>query len=171
MIEIVPFDALKRRQATALVDRVFPSQSPIERLGLRLFQTRWQWLLRLCGIVDARFWLASERETVLGIVGLYEHRSNRHEALWLGWFAVAPEARGKGVGGRLLRHAINEARASGRRSLRLYTSTDPNEEAAQAVYERHGFRITSVTQPLTWVPFGVKKIIREALYPNQQAER
>ncbi|MFN3483771.1 MAG: hypothetical protein ACK4YX_12200, partial [Rhabdaerophilum calidifontis] len=43
-----------------------------------------------------------------------------------------------------------EARASGRRFLRLYTSTDPNEAAAQGLYEAYGLRVVRMRRPLLW---------------------
>ncbi|MFN3482919.1 MAG: GNAT family N-acetyltransferase, partial [Rhabdaerophilum calidifontis] len=121
-IVIEPFSEARRRAAIELVDRVFPAQDPTERLSLRVFQTRWEWLLRLDGTRYGRFWLAVAEERVVGMVGLYAQVADRHEANWLGWFCVAPERRGCGLGRRLMDLALAEARASGRRFLRLYTS-------------------------------------------------
>jgi ribosomal protein S18 acetylase RimI-like enzyme len=87
---------------------------------------------------------------VLGVIGLYARTEDRHEANWLGWFCVAPEARGLRLGQHLLDHAVAEARTTGRRLLRLYTSSDPNEDAAQIVYERNGFRVVRRYRPLLW---------------------
>ncbi|MCA0399467.1 MAG: GNAT family N-acetyltransferase [Proteobacteria bacterium] len=145
-----------RKAAIRLVDRVFPSQDLAEMLSLRLFQTRWAWLLRLGGMRRGRFWGAIRGGTLLGLVGLYSMAKDEEEANWLGWFCVAPEARGLGLGQHLLDHAIGEARATGRRYLRLYTSTDPVEEAAQALYERNGFRIIARCRPWMWRLLGIR---------------
>ncbi|MCA1999659.1 MAG: GNAT family N-acetyltransferase [Hyphomicrobiales bacterium] len=149
-IVIEPFSEARRRAAIELVDRIFPAQDPTERLSLRVFQTRWEWLLRLDGTRYGRFWLAVAEERVVGMVGLYAQVADRHEANWLGWFCVAPERRGCGLGRRLMDLALAEARASGRRFLRLYTSTDPNEAAAQGLYEAYGLRVVRMRRPLLW---------------------
>jgi ribosomal protein S18 acetylase RimI-like enzyme len=58
--------------------------------------------------------------------------------LYLETMAVHPRARGRGVGGALLRFADEEARRRGRRSLSLYcVSTNTR---AHALYERCGYR-------------------------------
>lgn len=160
-VRIEPLSDARRREAITLVDRVFPSQGPLERLSLRLHRTRWAWLLGLAGVVEGRFWLAIRDDEVVGTVGLYGTRADAEEALWLGWYCVAPEARGARVGSALLAFAATEARRAGKRFLRLYTSTDPNEGAAQRVYERHGFRLVSVDRPLLWRPFRVARLRRE----------
>jgi GNAT superfamily N-acetyltransferase len=160
-VTIEPFSESRRGQAIALVDRVFPSQSLMERLSLRLFATPQQWLLKLAGFSDGRFWLAVRDDDVVGTVGLYRRREDRSDALWLGWFCVAPEARGEGVGGRLLALAKGEARAADVNYLRLYTSTDPNERAAQDTYERAGLEVVRREQPLLWKFVGVERLIRQ----------
>jgi GNAT superfamily N-acetyltransferase len=149
-IILEPFGSQNRAEATRLVDRVFLSQSPIERLSLRVFQTRWEWLFRLGGFEEARFWVAMRDGAALGIVGLYTQSQDHHEANWLGWFCVAPEARGLHIGQFLLDHAVAEAKVTGRRFLRLYTSTDLNERSAQTVYQRNGFRVVRRYRPLLW---------------------
>ena len=160
---IVPFDAARREDVVRLVDRVFPSQGLVERLSMRVFQTRWDWLLALGGIRDGRFWLAVKDDAVIGTVGLYSTPKDAASALWLGWFCVSPEARGQQVGQGLIDFAVRQASAEQRMFLRLYTSTDPNEAAAQSVYERNGFALVDEKQPLLWKVAGspVKLLFRE----------
>jgi GNAT superfamily N-acetyltransferase len=167
-ISIEPFDEVRRADVIRLVDRVFPSQSPVERLSMRVFQTRWDWLLRLGGIRNGQFWMALKDDTVLGTVGLYETAKDAGTAYWVGWFCVSPEARGQRLGQRLIDFAVGEAKAARRRHLRLYTSTDPNEAAAQQLYERNGFAIVGETRPWLWRLAGspVRLLYREkALFP------
>jgi ribosomal protein S18 acetylase RimI-like enzyme len=52
--------------------------------------------------------------------------------------AVAPQARGRGVGGALMQACIDRARASGRKQLVL--STEQSMTAARRLYERLGFQ-------------------------------
>lgn len=134
-------------QAKALVDSIFPRQGPVERMFF------WAWsrrdrpvvkvLLAVVGVKDlGDFWVAlDDDDGVVGTVGLYRNRKDAHEALWLSWFCVSPELRGTGLGGRLLDFAIERARASGARYLRLYTGDDPIMAKAQHVYESRGLRI------------------------------
>lgn len=161
--DIVPFDQTRRASAIRLVDQVFPSQGLIERLSLRVLQTRWDWLLKLGGIRNGRFWLATKGDAVVGTVGLYSRPEDEEEALWLGWFCVSPEARGQKVGQGLLDFAVRIALDEKRHFLRLYTSTDPNEAAAQSVYERNGFALVGETQPLLWKLAGsrIRLLFRE----------
>ena len=93
---------------------------------------------------------------MLGTVGHYRLVQDYREALWLSWFCVAPEARGKGIGKRLLDHAINEARRKGAWYLRLYTGSDPDEARAQLLYESRGLREVRRVRRI-----GYQKIYRE----------
>ena len=62
------------------------------------------------------------------------------EAVWVAWFCVDPKARGRGIGQALIDHTVSRARNAGFNRIRLYTSTDPNEAAAQRLYEKNGFK-------------------------------
>jgi ribosomal protein S18 acetylase RimI-like enzyme len=59
---------------------------------------------------------------------------------------VAPEARGQGIGGKLVDFCIAKARAAGKQFLRLYTSNHPNQAIAQILYEKRGFRLIGDSQ-------------------------
>ena len=130
---------------------------------MRVFQTRWDWLLKLGGIRDGRFWLATKHDAVIGTVGLYSTPKDAASALWLGLFCVSPEARGQKVGQALIDFAVDKASAEKQQFLRLYTSTDPNEAAAQSMYERNGFGLVGESRPLLWRFAGssVKLLFRE----------
>jgi ribosomal protein S18 acetylase RimI-like enzyme len=52
---------------------------------------------------------------------------------------VDPKARGRRIGQALIEHTVARARDAGDKLIRLYTSTDPNEAAAQHLYEKNGF--------------------------------
>lgn len=58
---------------------------------------------------------------------------------------VAADARGRGIGGRLLMTAIAHARAAGCQRITLLTDTD--NVSAQRFYRRHGF-VSSSMQPM-----------------------
>lgn len=141
--------------AARLVGRVFPWQSPVERLSF--------WAIAHChsplarrvmasvGVADILgFWGAVDTQTkeLLGTTGLYLYTRDALEAVWLAWFCVAPEARGRGIGSRLLAFSIEQARATNRRYLRLYTSDDPREAAAQRLYASRGLRVVGTKRRL-----------------------
>jgi ribosomal protein S18 acetylase RimI-like enzyme len=85
---------------------------------------------------------------------LAQHRPTLDE-LYVDGIAVAPAARGQGIGSTLLAEAMSIAREGGWRWLRLdVIDTNPR---AQALYERLGYRVTKVERmgPLRrWTGFG-----------------
>ncbi|HET6497678.1 MAG TPA: GNAT family N-acetyltransferase [Coriobacteriia bacterium] len=95
---------------------------------------------RLAGIKEfLGLWVVLDDDgSVVGTTGLYRKHSDANEAVWLSWFCVAPEHRGRGVGGRLLDFSIERARRTGARHLRLFTSNIPAEACAQGLYESRG---------------------------------
>jgi len=74
----------------------------------------------MAGFLD--FWGAIDPQTgaLLGITGLYQ-----------------------GIGSRLLDFSIEQAKRTGRKYLRLYTSDMSNEAAAQILYESRGLEIVA----------------------------
>jgi GNAT superfamily N-acetyltransferase len=134
--------------ARKLVQRVFSWQSPFERMSFFAFAHRrsplMQRVMAFAGVSEIlNLWIAVDHpaERVVGTTGLYTYLRDAAEAVWLAWFCVAPEARGKGIGSHLLDFSIAEAQKTGRRYLRLYTSDDRREAAAQRLYESRGLRI------------------------------
>jgi GNAT superfamily N-acetyltransferase len=146
-MKIVPMTAGTVHKAKALVDLVFPHQTPRERLFFWAWERREQpavrLVLALAGAVDiGDFWLALDDEgDVLGTVGLYRLRKDSDEAVWLNWYCVSPQARGQGVGALLLDFAIDKARKSSVRYLRLETGDDAIMAKAQDVYEGRGLQV------------------------------
>ena len=149
--KIVPLGKNHISDAKDLVNTVFPSQSPIEKVKLRLFENNKRlfvrFLLVLLGMELINYWIAlSGQNKVLAISGLYRRRKDKNEALWLGWFAVHPEARGRNIGGAMLKYAISQAESLGASFLRLYTTDSERIKGAadaQKVYEHYGFSIKS----------------------------
>jgi ribosomal protein S18 acetylase RimI-like enzyme len=87
--------------------------------------------------------------------------------LYLETMAVAPAARGRGHGGRLLEFADGEARRRGRRSVSLYCIRD--NPRARALYERHGYGVVR-SEDLWWcsflLGFRVTDMMRKPLPPG-----
>jgi GNAT superfamily N-acetyltransferase len=155
-IRIEHLDHERLGEAHKLVRRCFPRQSRLERLSFWAIAYHTSPLMRRMmawvGVADFRdFWGAIDRQTgrLLGTTGLYQYTRDAAEAVWLAWFCVAPEARRKGIGSRLLDFSIEEAKRTGFQYLRLYTSDMPNEAAAQLLYESRGLKVFAKK----WRPF------------------
>jgi RimJ/RimL family protein N-acetyltransferase len=86
-----------------------------------------------------RFWGAFQDRELCGAVGLEREGRAKvlHRAKVVGMYVV-PEAKGQGVGARLLQALLAHSRTEGLESLVL-TVTEGNE-AARRLYERCGFR-------------------------------
>lgn len=86
-----------------------------------------------------RIYVAREGARVIGMVNIQKGVSTVEggPAGYLEDFVVRPEQRGRGLGTRLIRHAIEESRKEG--LLRLILLTDGDNADAQRLYERVGF--------------------------------
>ena len=147
-----------------LVRRVFPHQGPIESgfhwAWLRQEQPLVRWLMRLAGVaaIEDTWVYVDDAGHVRGTIGLYATTRDSHEARWVSWFCVDPDARGLGIGKALLDNLVAVVRERGWRFLRLYTGSDPDEARAQVLYESRGLReVRRVFKPL----WGYHKIYRE----------
>ncbi len=146
-IESLSYKTLK--QAITLVNKVFPNQNLFEKasLAFRFSLEKDSIISKLAffvvGVTEANYWVAIDEVSskVMGMTGLYCYKKDRPQAYWLGWTCVDPKFRGRGIGGKLVDFCIEKARAEGKQFLRLHTSTHPNEETAQILYEKRGFRL------------------------------
>ena len=84
--------------------------------------------------------VARDRGEAVGMVSLLYTVSTAEggPVCWLEDMVVRPDRRGSGLGSRLLRHAIDYAKAHG--FARLTLLTDRDNEGAIRLYERHGFK-------------------------------
>lgn len=89
-----------------------------------------------------RLWVAERAGQLVGSIAIVGREDG---AAQLRWFLVHPDARGSGLGRRLLHEALTFCRAAGYRSVYLWTVT--GLEAAARLYVAAGFRKTE-TKPL-----------------------
>ncbi|MEU4996722.1 GNAT family N-acetyltransferase [Streptomyces sp. NPDC021622] len=123
-----------RRRAHALVQASFAEHFDFQA------RTYEQWLDDLDGErVDwALIWIAHVEG--LGDAAVVRTHNDRSSMAWVGHLGVLREARGRGLGSFLLRHAFGYYAALGRERIGLGVDTD-NSSGALGLYERHGMRL------------------------------
>lgn len=144
MIRAKPLTKKYLIQASRLGDSVFYYEEipPNVEIGANLDPERLEKFKKTYDkAVSTESYVALDGEELVGIPGLYGLKEDADVAFWLGWFCVDSMHRGKGVGDLLLEYTIEEARKKGAKYLRLYTSTRPEEMAAQKLYEKKGFKL------------------------------
>lgn len=126
--------------AVELLERVFPYETdPRLWPTASIDKIAYKELFLEHGVDRLQYWVLCDTGKVIGMTGLYIY--NDKDDAWLGWFCIDSEQRLRGLGSRLLTFSINKAKEWGATNLRLYTSDDPNEAAAQKLYEQFGFTI------------------------------
>jgi N-acetylglutamate synthase-like GNAT family acetyltransferase len=90
-------------------------------------------------------WVVEKDGVLYGCAAIVEH--SREEAQFR-WLILAREARGVGLGRRLVEWALGFCRAQGYRSVFLWTFSEL--EAAAHVYRSHGFRLTEEKTHTIW---------------------
>lgn len=151
-IKIVPLSPATLKPALALITDTFqltPDEVPTLELEEAVEPGRHTAALVEKGVCDPCYWVALYHGHVAGVTGIYFNPLDRHEAVWGGWTAYDPKLRSSVSRAKMLMldKMLIEARATGRRLLRLYTSTLPAETAANRLYDRAGLKVYR-TEPL-----------------------
>jgi GNAT superfamily N-acetyltransferase len=93
-----------------------------------------------------RLWIAEIDEAFAGCIGIVKTDSDNAQ---LRWFLVEPNARGMGIGKRLMQELIDFCRAKGYKNIFLWTVN--KLPAARKIYEAFDFRLTeSKSETLLW---------------------
>ena len=146
-MNIIPLQKKYLEETIKMVNEVFPADvnamySPEKSFRLSLEYEEEPELLNKSYMRRIGYWIMQDdTDEVIGVTGLYRRENDPSDLVWLGWYCVRADQRGKGLGRRLLEWTINIAREEGYKKLELYTSTDPNEARAQELYEKLGFKI------------------------------
>lgn len=98
-----------------------------------------------------RLWIAERDADPIGCIAI-QHDPDRRGWAKLRWFLVEKEARGLGVGRRLMTTALRFSRAAGYRGVHLWTVDDLH--AARRVYESSGFHLAEQTDGCPWAAWG-----------------
>jgi GNAT superfamily N-acetyltransferase len=94
---------------------------------------------------SGRLWIAEEKGRMLGSIALVDAGPDTGQ---LRWFLVVPEARGTGLGQRLLEEALAYSRQRGMAHVYLWSFATLTE--ALRLYERAGFRTTETKKNFIW---------------------
>jgi GNAT superfamily N-acetyltransferase len=101
-----------------------------------------------------RLWIAEVDGVRVGSIAI--HRSEKKGFAKLRWFLLEKEARGLGLGKKLMQTALRFARKAGYKGVHLFTVNDL--QGARKVYEASGFTLAwQDTKPCTWAPWGFEQ--------------
>ncbi len=143
--------------AILIANSVFPEcvgslESPDVEYRATLHPRRYRSELQALGVDAQQHWIVTRDGEIVGLTGLQHKTVDPFDVVWLGWFCVAPQVRGRKLGKRILQQTMSMARDQGYRILRLWTTTRPSEVTAQELYRRMGFRVTR-KEPNPGTPF------------------
>jgi len=93
------------------------------------------------------FWVATIDGKFAGAIAIDGSEADK-EGARLRWFIVPPEFQGRGVGGILIKRAIDFCREVNSRKVYLWTFEGLDE--ARSLYEREGFRLTQEHDVHQW---------------------
>ena len=94
---------------------------------------------------SGRLWIAEQEGRIVGSIALVDAGPGTGQ---LRWFLVVPEARGMGLGQRLLEQALAYARQRG--FARIYLWSFVTLTDALRLYERAGFKTTETKTSAIW---------------------
>lgn len=106
---------------------------------------------------DADLWVAVLDGRLLGYAVVW-YMADQAE---LGNLAVDPDARGRGYGSRLLEWALERARERG--TVQIFLEVRSSNEAAQALYARHGFVSAGFRRRYYRAPVEDARVMRKKL--------
>ncbi len=135
-VEVVPFRAEFAPTFAALNREWIERYFVIEEADLAIFKDPFSAIVKPGG----QIFFAILDDEVLGTCAVIRQDSRVYE---LAKMAVSPQARGHGLGSRLIKAAIDFARAAGAETLMLLSNS--RLEPALRLYEKSGFRYVPVS--------------------------
>lgn len=88
----------------------------------------------------------NQEKEVIGITGLYQCVDDPEDTYWLGWYGVIPEFRSKRYGTVILEFTEQLVIERQGTVLKLWTTEEPDEAAAQFVFEKMNYKIVERTK-------------------------
>ncbi len=92
-----------------------------------------------------RIWVVEQEDEIIGCTAIVDAGDNLAQLRWL---LLTKEARGKGIGKKLVEHALDFSRRQGFEGVFLWT-VDLLVEAA-GLYKKNGFEITAEKRHTLW---------------------
>jgi cation diffusion facilitator family transporter len=151
-VKMVPLSPATLKPALRLIETTFDllsSEVPVLELEESIEPGRHAAALAESGMSDPCYWVAYYHGKVVGLTGIYFKAEDRQEAVWGGWTVYDAKLREGASRAKviMIQKVMIEARATGRRYLRLYTSTVPVEAQANRLYDKLGLKIYR-TEPM-----------------------
>lgn len=86
---------------------------------------------------DWIYWIAEMDKKIIGFVGIIVY--SKSKSSWISWLGIRKKFQGKGVGKKLLEHAIKEAKKTKAKNLLVEGGTLPMFQKANNLYRKYGF--------------------------------
>lgn len=142
-INIIKLNHKYLEQTINLLNQIFPEQDEEENVDTcfraSLDPNKYQDILNKWQIAKLEYFLAIDKEEVVGTSGIYEMMNDQKSA-WVGWTAVHPEYRQKGIGKNLMHNILFEAKKRGYHKIKLHTVDIDSQKNAHRLYESVGFK-------------------------------
>lgn len=100
-----------------------------------------------------KIWIVEENGKQIGVIAVVKGEDNK--TAQLRWFLLEPEARGKGLGHKLVDTVIEFSKANNYKHIYLWTVNILG--AARHIYKSHGFELTEEIDNSSWT----KELIKE----------
>jgi len=138
-MKVKPLSKENIEEAIQVAHKVFPSDakeidSPERAFRASLNPENDRSFFKEHNMKTLRYFVVCSREKIIGTTGIYTLKTEPREISWLGWFGIDKKYRGKGLGKELLNWTLNKIKEEGGKTVRLYTTTDPNEAKEQKIY-------------------------------------
>jgi cation diffusion facilitator family transporter len=132
-------------ECVEIARNAFPKDD-IEEIKLQflasIYPNRYLKELRERGLEKPRYWVGIKDEKALGFVGMC-YKLDEPDAVWGGWMAARSTSANTDLRIKMyfMWKVAFEARQTGRKYFRLYTSTLPTEAAANKLYDNIGLKV------------------------------
>lgn len=145
MIDIIPVDKSNTEETIKLLNRIFPrdiNRYNNPEIGIKCSQDpeKYKEYYEHFKLEWTNPFVLKEDGKIIGTTGIYHLNTDPDDTVWLGWFCIAPEHRGRGLGRKLLEWTMDLARSRSFRKLKLYTSDDPDLANSEILYDKLGFK-------------------------------
>lgn len=146
---IVPLSEEHLEDCMRLSEAIWGEYEDIEKIKLEYLGSidpiKYKKELDKLGFLETRYWVGIYEGKLIGLSGIYFQKGD-DEAVWGGWMAKDPESGRMGykVMSNLMWKVVFEARQTGRKYFRVYTSNLEIEKEANKLYDNSGINIYKI---------------------------